>query len=43
MFQVKDNLPVLAWMEVEYYIVCFETEEYTRFSFLIFIFSFETT
>ena len=42
MFQVKDNLPVLVWMEVEYYMVCFETEEYTRF-FLIFIFSFETT
>ena len=37
MFQVKDNLPVLVWMEVEYYMVCFETEEYTRFFYIFFL------
>ena len=40
MLQVKDNLPVLVWMEVEYYIVCFETEEYTFFLIIYFYFYF---
>jgi len=40
MLQVKDNLPVLVWMEVEYCIVCFETEEYTFFLIIYFYFYF---